>query len=215
MEWRRPGSGWRSATTLTRSIAVDSHQRDRAQRSSAALGLGYFLNQRTVLSVDLAGGTSPAGTSRTEVSTGDLVQTGIQNSRFVSANLGVQTKVSSHLFLNASLLAIWQAYNLSQAVYPDSFGEYSAHYRPLFAADCHGLQAAAASPPTSVWAGVFPTDFLCNTCSLRLTVPIPVATRSCCATRSVCTASSPAADYLTTLANGITNGPPTIRVSSC
>ena len=39
-----------------------------------------------------------------------------------SANLGVQTKVSSHLFLNASLLDIWQAYDLNQAVYPDSFG---------------------------------------------------------------------------------------------
>ena len=107
---------------LTRSIAVDSHQRDRAQRSSAALGVGYFLNSRTVLSVDLAGGTSPAGTSRTEVSTGDLVQAGSQNSRFVSSNLGVQTKVSSHLFLNASLLAILQAYDLNQAAYPDSFG---------------------------------------------------------------------------------------------
>jgi hypothetical protein len=105
---------------LTRSITVDSHQRDRAQRSSATLGVGYFLNPRTVLSVDLAGGTSPAGTSRTEVSTGDLVQTGIQNSRFVSANLGVQRKVSSHLFLNASLLGVWQAYNLSQAVYSGS-----------------------------------------------------------------------------------------------
>ena len=107
---------------LTRSIAADSHQRDRAQRSSAALGLGYFLNQRTVLSVDFAGGESRANTGRTEISTGDLLQTGLQNSRFVSANLGVQTKLSSHLFLNASLLAIVQAYDLSQATYPGSFG---------------------------------------------------------------------------------------------
>jgi hypothetical protein len=108
--------------TLTRSIAVDSHQRDRAQRSSAALGFGYFLNQRTVLSADLAGGVSRASTGRSETGTGDLLQTGIQNSRFVSANLGVQTKLSSHLFLNASLLAIGQAYDLNQATYPDSLG---------------------------------------------------------------------------------------------
>ena len=54
---------------LTRSIAVDSHQRDRAQRTSAALGFGYFLNQRTVLSADFAGGTSPANTGRTETGT--------------------------------------------------------------------------------------------------------------------------------------------------
>jgi hypothetical protein len=86
------------------------------------LGLGYFINQRTVLSADLAGGTSRASTGRMETSTGDLLQTGIQNSRFVSANLGVQTKVFSHLFLNASLLAIGQAYDLSQATYPDSLG---------------------------------------------------------------------------------------------
>ena len=107
---------------LTRSIAVDSRQRDRAQRSSAALGFGYFLNQRTVLSVDFAGGTSRASTGRTEISTDALLQTGAQNSRFVSANLGVQTKVSSHLFLNASLLTIGQAYDLRQAIYPDSLG---------------------------------------------------------------------------------------------
>jgi hypothetical protein len=107
---------------LTRSIAVESHQRDRAQRSSAALGFGYFLNQRTVFSADLAGGTSQASTSRTEIGTGALLQTGAQNSRFFSANVGVQTKLSSHLFVNASLLAIWQAYDLNQAIYPDSFG---------------------------------------------------------------------------------------------
>jgi hypothetical protein len=107
---------------LTRSIAVDSHQRDRAQRTSAALGFGYFLNQRTVLSADFAGGTSPASTGRTETGDGSLLQTGNQNSRFLSANLGAQTKLSSRLFVNASLLAIWQAYDLYQAIYPDSFG---------------------------------------------------------------------------------------------
>jgi FecR protein len=107
---------------LTRAITIASHQRDRAQRSSAALGLGYFLDPRTVLSFDIAGGTSPAATSRTEISTGDLVQTGLQNSRFISTNVGIQRKVSSNLFLNASLLGIWQAYTLSQAAYPDSTG---------------------------------------------------------------------------------------------
>jgi hypothetical protein len=107
---------------LARSIAVDSHQRDRAQRTSAALGFGYFLNQRTVLSADFAVGTSPASTGRSEAGDGSLLQTGNQNSRFLSANLGAQTKLSSRLFVNASLLAIWQAYDLYQAIYPDSFG---------------------------------------------------------------------------------------------
>ena len=118
-------AAWRGlalSDELTRSIAVDSHQRDRAQRSSAALGFGYFLNQRTVLSFDLAGGTSHAATDRTETGTGLLLQTGGQNSRFVSSHVAVQTKVSSHLFVNASLLAIWQGYDLSQMLFPDSFG---------------------------------------------------------------------------------------------
>ena len=66
---------------------------------------------------------SSASTGRTEIGTGTLLQAGAQNSRFVSANLGVQTKLSSHLFLNASLLAISQAYDLSQAVYPGSTGD--------------------------------------------------------------------------------------------
>ncbi|HEY6346129.1 MAG TPA: FecR family protein [Bryobacteraceae bacterium] len=107
---------------LTRAITVASHQRDRAERSSAGLGLGYFLNRRTVVSVDFAGGTSPASTSRTEIGRGDLLQIGLQNSRFLSANLGIQAKISPHLFLNASLLGIDQAYKLRQASYADSVG---------------------------------------------------------------------------------------------
>jgi hypothetical protein len=107
---------------LTRSITVDSYQRDRAQRTSAAVGLGYFLNRRTVLSLDLAGGTSLASTDRTQTSDSLLLQTGNQHSRFGSANAGVQTNLSSHVFLNASFLYITQAYDLSQLIYPDSFG---------------------------------------------------------------------------------------------
>jgi len=127
---------------LTRSIAVDSHQRDRAQRSSAALGFGYFLNQRTVLSIDFAAGTSSASTGRTEINTGALLQTGAQNSRFASTNLGVQTKLFSHLFLNASLLAIWQGYDLSQGFYPDSFGNTSLITDPFLP-----LTATGYRPP--------------------------------------------------------------------
>jgi hemolysin activation/secretion protein len=91
---------------LERTITVNSLQRDRAQRTSAALGLGYFLNQRTVLSLDLAAGTSLAGTDRTQASDSLLLQSGAQHSWFGSANVGVQTNISSHLFLNASFLYI-------------------------------------------------------------------------------------------------------------
>ncbi len=114
--------GLRLSDSLTRAIAVNSYQRDRAQRTSAALGLGYFLSRRTVFSLDLAGGTSLASTDRTQTSDGLLLQTGDQHSRFVSANVGVQTNLSSHLFLNASFLYIRQAYDLNQLAYPDNFG---------------------------------------------------------------------------------------------
>jgi hypothetical protein len=74
------------------------------------------------LSIDFAGGTSRATTDRVQSGEGSLLQTGNQNSRFVSANAGVQMRLSSHVFLNASYLSIWQAYDLSQAIYPDSLG---------------------------------------------------------------------------------------------
>jgi len=108
--------------SLARAIAVNSYQRDRAQRTSAALGLGYFLNRRTLLSLDFAGGTSLAATNRTQTSDSLLLQAGNQHSRFASANVGGQFNVSSHIFLNASYLYIRQAYHLRQLVYPDSFG---------------------------------------------------------------------------------------------
>jgi hypothetical protein len=56
------------------------------------------------------------------MNTGALLQTGSQNSRFLSTNLGVQTRLFSHLILTASLLGIWQGYDLSQAIYPGSLG---------------------------------------------------------------------------------------------
>jgi hypothetical protein len=107
---------------LIRSDVADSLQRDRAHRGSAALGFGYFLNRWTVMSVDFAGGTSLASTDRTEMGTGNLLQTGAQNSRFLSANVGIQANLSSRLFVNASLLGIWRAYDLDEIAYPDSFG---------------------------------------------------------------------------------------------
>jgi len=107
---------------LTRSIEADSQQRDRAQRGSLAFGLGYFLKQKTVLSADLVAGASRATTGRSEIGTGALLQTGTQNSHFVSANLGVQRTLSSHLFVNASLLAILQGYDLDQSIYPGTVG---------------------------------------------------------------------------------------------
>ena len=41
---------------MTRATTVDSHERDRAQRGSVAVGLGYALTRSTTVSFDLAGG---------------------------------------------------------------------------------------------------------------------------------------------------------------
>ena len=43
---------------MNRIDTVDSHERDRAQRGSTAIGVGYALTQRTTLSFDLAGGNA-------------------------------------------------------------------------------------------------------------------------------------------------------------
>ncbi len=107
---------------LTRSVAVDSHQRDRAQRASVGIGLGYLLNRRSVVSFDLAGGTSLARTLRTEDATGAPLQTAAENSRFLSVHFAVQTNLSQRLFVSASLLSIFQGSSVTYGLYPDQFG---------------------------------------------------------------------------------------------
>jgi hypothetical protein len=111
---------------LVRTQTPDSLQRDRAHRGTLGLGLGYLLNRRTVLSFDLAGGTSPATIARSETATGTLLQTGAGKNRFVSAHAAVQSDVWRRLFISASLLSIWQTHNLGFGLFPDSFGHITA-----------------------------------------------------------------------------------------
>jgi hypothetical protein len=107
---------------MNRIGAVDSHQRDRARRGTAAIGLGYALSRRTTLSFDLAGGSSPIRASRTEDGTGALLESAVAGNRFVSAHVAVQSDVTRHLFLTASFLNVWQAHNLNVSLFPDRFG---------------------------------------------------------------------------------------------
>jgi len=101
---------------------VDSHQRDRAQRGSMAAGLGYALTRSTTLSFDLAGGMARTWASRTEDSTGALLQNEVADSHFVSAHAAVQSDVTRRLFVTASFLNIWQVDNLNVSLFPDKFG---------------------------------------------------------------------------------------------
>jgi hypothetical protein len=84
---------------------------NRAQRGALALGLGYALGRRTVLTLDLAGGT------------------GSYRARFVSGHAAVQHDVTRNLFLGASLLQLSHSQTLGIAGNATSFSDYSAGWR--------------------------------------------------------------------------------------
>ena len=107
---------------MNRIAAVDSHQRDRSQRGSVAVGLGYALSRRTTLSFDLAGGNARTWGSRAEDDTGALLQNAVASSHFLSAHAAVQSDVTRRLFLTASFLNVWQAHDLNESLFPDRFG---------------------------------------------------------------------------------------------
>ena len=107
---------------LVRSDTTDSHERDRSHRGSAALGFGYSLTRRTLLTLDLAGGASGNSAARTEDATFRVVQNADSDNRFVSLHTAVQHDLSRHLFLSASFLHLWQSGALSVSLLPDRFG---------------------------------------------------------------------------------------------
>jgi hypothetical protein len=107
---------------MNRITTVDSHERDRAQRGTVAAGLGYALTRSITLSFDLAGGSARTWASRTEDSTGALLQNAVAGNRFVSAHAAVQSDITRRLFLTASFLTVWQTHNLNVNLFPDQFG---------------------------------------------------------------------------------------------
>ncbi|MGD0772992.1 MAG: FecR family protein [Candidatus Solibacter sp.] len=111
---------------MNRINAVDSHERDRAQRGSVAFGLGYALTRRTTLSFDLAGGSARTWAARTEDATGALLENAAANNRFVSAHAAVQIDITRRLFVTASFLDVWQGHNLNVALFPDRFGNITS-----------------------------------------------------------------------------------------
>jgi hypothetical protein len=107
---------------LVRSYTTDSHERDRANRGSGGVGLGYLLSRRTILTFDLAGGASHNSAARHEDSTGRLLQDSGANNRFVSMHGAVQHDLTRRLFLSASFLQVWQSGRLNVSVFPDRYG---------------------------------------------------------------------------------------------
>jgi len=86
------------------------------QRTTLALGLGYALTRRTVLSFDLAGGAAHASAGR-----------------FGSAHIAVQTDITRQLFATASYMNLWQRQGmmLFPQTYPigSHFSDYGAGWR--------------------------------------------------------------------------------------
>ena len=108
--------------TLSRINAVPSHARDRAQRGSLALGLGYSLTDRTVLTFDLAGGVGRTSAARNENATLALLQNGVDRSRFTSFHAAVQHDLTRRVFFSASLMQVWQSHKLNVDLFPDAYG---------------------------------------------------------------------------------------------
>ena len=119
--------------SLARTGVADSGQRDRAQRGSMAVGLGYALTRRAMLSFDVASGATRTWAARTENATGNLLQNGVANGHFVSLHAAIQVDVTRRLFASASLLNVWQSSDLNVSLFPDRFGVQSLATDSFFA----------------------------------------------------------------------------------
>ena len=117
---------------LIRSFAVPSQQRDRSQRGSGGFGIGYLLNNRTLLSLDVAGGDSNVQANRFESATSALLQSSGADSRFVSVHGAAQVDLTRRLFASASFMTVWQSYEIATQLFPDQFGNMVSVLNPLF-----------------------------------------------------------------------------------
>jgi hypothetical protein len=117
---------------LIRSFAVPSQQRDRSQRGSGGFGIGYLLNNRTLLSLDVAGGYSNVDANRFASATSALLQSSGAGSRFVSVHGAAQVDLTRKLFASASFMTVWQSYEITTQLFPDQYGNMVSVLNPLF-----------------------------------------------------------------------------------
>lgn len=116
----------RSDEGIRRAAVVDSNERSNVKRGTLGFGLGYALNPRTVLSLDLAGGIARARDLRREDLTGTLLEEEHQTSRFLSLNAAVQADVWRRLFVSGSILSVSQSRITDLQLFPDRFGRQLA-----------------------------------------------------------------------------------------
>lgn len=99
-----------------------SGQHVGAQRGSLAMGLGYILNRRTVLSLDVAGAVSGNRAARLQATTGSPLESASASERFLSLHGAVQADITRRLFGTASLLVLAQSRRFGSALFPHPFG---------------------------------------------------------------------------------------------
>jgi hypothetical protein len=122
---------------LVRMDAVDSHQRDGAERASLGFGLGYQLTRRVVLVWDVAGANTRSEAERYEDGTGATLQNGVANSHFVSTHAAVLVDLTRRLFVSASLMNVWHGSYWNVDLFPDEYGNRTLvedSFFPLYSA---------------------------------------------------------------------------------
>ena len=122
---------------LVRMGAVNAHQRDAAQRGSAAIGVGYQLTRRVVLAADLAGASTRSAAGRFADAGGAILQNGVADSHFVSAHGAVIVDLTRRLFVTASLMNVWHWSRWNVDVFPDAYGNRTLiedSFFPLYSA---------------------------------------------------------------------------------
>jgi len=107
---------------LRLSTIVNSYQHNRTTGSSFAVGLGYALRPRILLTLDLTGGFSNTSAFRAEVATSNPLERDRRNSPFFAVHTAVQADVWKNLFVSGSLLTVRQNFYRDLILYPDSLG---------------------------------------------------------------------------------------------
>lgn len=112
----------RSREEFQINAVIESKQRSEINRGKINFGIGYFWRPRTIFSFDVGGGSINFDRNRRENLTGNSLETGSGQTRFLSAHAAVQTDVWSNLFASASMFSINQTLREDSAFYPNRFG---------------------------------------------------------------------------------------------
>lgn len=107
---------------INRSVIVEASERERITRTTAGFGLGYALPRRTVVSADIAIGSSQARENYIERATGNPIERELVQLRYLSVQAGIQTDLWRNLFTSISFFKLAQSRTEDHKLFPDRFG---------------------------------------------------------------------------------------------